>query len=294
MYGCRSTIDRIFVREGIREKFSQDLGKLIEDLSIQVPVSSFESGISLLDVPGTNDPRVLHQRETRDAIDRTSLILLVLDKSVIDVQTEASLVDSVLLERMLIDETATCSLVVVGIAEKDMKKGLCPKDLVAGFDSKDNILISLKKIFRKIVSRLVKSKRIEAALGLKRIDSLFASSICLIPVLPFLCASLHLTISNPQLHKMACESKGQKCCPLLMNEEEVREACKETNIPQLLEKIHSVRVPPMLNDLQHIINSTQQSLTFLAQPTVVNNFAIIFMWQAWNFCFVYFYVWYKD
>lgn len=273
--GC--TLDRVFVREGVKEKLCQQLGKLIEDLRIEVPVSSFEGGISLLDVPGTNDPRVLHQRETRDAIDRTSLILLVLDKSVIDVQTQESLVESLLLERMLMDETARCSLVVVGIAEKDNKKGQSPKDLVAGFDPKGSIMKILKKIFLKIASRLCRSKRIEKEDAFNRIESLFASSICLIPVLPFLCASLQLSLSNAQLHQIYCESEGKKCCPLSMSREEIRQRCIETNVPQLLEKVHIVRVPPKLEDLRHFMTTTMDGLSRLTQQYVPDTSYVKFL-----------------
>lgn len=269
-YTCRCTIDRVFVREGIREKLQQQLGKLIEDLSIKVPASSFEGGITLLDVPGTNDPRVLHQRETRNAIDRTSLILLVLDKSVMDVQTQESLAESILLERMLMDETARCSLVVVGIAEKDTKRGQSPMDLIAGFDPKGNILRTLRKVFQKIASRLCKSKRLQKENALSRIENLFTSSISLIPVLPFLCASLRLSPSNPELHQTFCQSEVKNHCPLSMSKEGIRKGCMETNIPHLLEKVHSVRVPPSEKELLNFMTSTIDGLKLLTQHSVVS------------------------
>lgn len=278
--GC--TIDRIFVREGIKERLRHQLGKLTEDLRIEVPVPSFEGGIGFLDVPGTNDPRVLHQRETRDAIDQTSLILLVLDRSVMDVETQNSLVDSPLLEKMLMDESMQCSLVVVGIVEKDSKKGQSPRELVDGFDPKESILKTLKKIFKKIASRLCKSKRIPSNHALERVERLFISSVCLIPVLPFLCASLQLSASNPALHKLYCESEKNTTCPLFMSKQEVMEKCMETNIPQLLEKLQSVRVPPKSEELCRCINNTIGRLRLLTQPSVLDTSYVRFLKREWD------------
>ncbi|MCO5556942.1 hypothetical protein L7F22_010497 [Adiantum nelumboides] len=275
MKGC--TVDRVFVREGIKKKLGLQFGKLVEDLRIEVPVASFEGGISLLDVPGTNDPRVLHQRETRDAIDRTSLILLVLDRSVMDNQTQASLAESPLLERMLLDETARCSLVVVGIAEKNTNKGQSPKDVLAAFDSKGNVMKSLMKVFQKIALRLWKSKRIQKECAMQRIGDLFTSSITLIPVLPFLCASLHLSPSNPELHRTFCQSEGKICCPLRMSKEEVRERCMETNIPHLLEKVQSVRVPPTKEELLEHMQSTINGLMSLTKQNMVDSSYVEFL-----------------
>ncbi|KAI5081897.1 hypothetical protein GOP47_0001640 [Adiantum capillus-veneris] len=270
-------VDRVFVREGIKKKLDQQLGKLLEDLRIEVPVASFEGGISFLDVPGTNDPRVLHQRETRDAIDRTSLILLVLDKSVMDNQTQASLAESPLLERMLMDVTAGCSLVVVGIAEKNTNKGQSPTDVIAGFDPKGNVLKTLKKVFQKIASRLCKSKRIQKEHALQRTEDLFTSFITVIPVLPFLCASLHLSPSNSELHRTFCQSEGKVSCPLRMSKAELRERCMETNIPHLLEKVHSVRVPPTEKELLDFMDSTLSGLGLLTNQTMADNSYVEFL-----------------
>ncbi|KAG6548269.1 hypothetical protein Mapa_010320 [Marchantia paleacea] len=258
--GC--VVDRLYVRDGIRRRLCEEnLGLLLEDLVIEAPIPSSEGGVSLLDVPGTNDPRLLHQRETRDAIDRTTLILLILDKNVLDAGTEKVLEDSPLLERMLLDTSERCNLVVVGIAEKRCTGSKSASQIVAGFDRKRDLKRALKSIFLKKIRNLLKSRRLTSTEATARLRSISEDNrFHVLPVLPLLCASLHLSASNPVLHSEYCETPGESTCPLIMNEEERMKMCMQTNIPQLLEMIQSVRVPSSRVKLKSNLESTLSTL----------------------------------
>ncbi|KAL2644024.1 hypothetical protein R1flu_011611 [Riccia fluitans] len=266
-HGC--VVDRLYVREGIRKRLSdENLGLLLEDLVIEAPIPSSEGGVSFLDVPGTNDPRFLHQRETRDAIDRTNLILLILDKSVVDAGTQKVLEDSPVLERMLLDTSERCNLVVVGIAEKRSKSSRRASEIVAEFDSNQDLKKALKRVFLNKIRNLISSRRLAAEEAKGRLHSIFEDNrFCVLPVLPLLCASLHLSASNAALHRETCESSGEPTCPLNMGGEERMRRCLETNVPQLLEMIHSVRVPSGRDKLTSFLGSALSMLNMYTQES---------------------------
>ncbi|BFI28418.1 hypothetical protein MPTK2_2g19320 [Marchantia polymorpha subsp. ruderalis] len=258
--GC--VVDRLYVRDAIRRRLSEEnLGLLLEDLVIEAPIPSSEGGISLLDVPGTNDPRLLHQSETRDAIDRTTLILLILDKNVLDAGTEKVLEESPVLERLLLDTSERCNLVVVGIAEKRCTGSNSASEIVAGFDCKQDLKRALKKVFLKKTRNLLKSRRLTSTEATARLRSIFEDNrFHVLPVLPLLCASLHLSAHNPVLHNQYCETPREATCPLIMSEEQRMKMCMLTNIPQLLEMIQSVRVPSSRVKLKSNLESTLSTL----------------------------------
>ncbi|KAJ7558454.1 hypothetical protein O6H91_04G040000 [Diphasiastrum complanatum] len=270
--GC--TLDRLKVRDGICKRLRHEkLGLLAEDLKLEVPVTSFEGGIGLLDVPGTNDPRKLHQREIWHAIDRTALILFVLDKSVIDTATEKILEESPILEKMLLDEAGRCSLVVVGIAEKDNKGSQSPVELVANFDSRRALLKAIEMIIRKKAKHLVRTRRLSKEVALGRVTRIIESKdrLCILPVLPCLCASIHLSASNPNLHQIFCENSSTQGCSSQMSEQLVRNACLETNMPQLLERVHAIRLPPSSDHLHTILKSAEVLVNLLIQESSVDS-----------------------
>ncbi|KAL3697178.1 hypothetical protein R1sor_011254 [Riccia sorocarpa] len=275
--GC--VIDRLYVREGIRKRlFDEKLGLLLEDLVIEAPIPSSEGGVSLLDVPGTNDPRFLHQRETRDAIDRTTLILLILDRSVVDAGTQKVLEDSPVLERMLFDSSERCNLVVVGIAEKRSKSGRPASEIVAEFDSNQDLRKALRSVFNRKVINLVSSRRLSRDEAKERLKSIFSNNrFSVLPVLPLLCASLHLSSSNRALHAETCESSGTPTCPLVMDEEERMRRCLETNIPQLLEMIHSVRIPSSREKLISYLDTAISILKMYTEESTYDQSMVNFL-----------------
>lgn len=224
---------------------------LLEKLFYRRWLPSSSSKKTLLKDPvyltGTNDPRFLHKKETRDAMSQVSLILLVLDKAVIDKSTEEMLEKNPVLDRMLLAEEADCDLIVVGIAEKgNCRAHSSPEDRILDFDKAGRLAEIMKSLLKRKALNLVKTKQLGRDVALGRIEKIFANSnrFSVLPVLPWLASSYHLSSGNGLLHKIFCESPDESTCPMNIQPEELKQKCLKTNMPQLLQRIHSIRRPP--------------------------------------------------